>query len=924
MNGTGQQPTPFVGRTAELELLQQTWQRVETGEPQFLVWTADTGLGKTRLVQAFFEWLSTERDATEPAGYWPDSLDIAGHTLSVNPAFAPSDGPRPAIPWLWWGLRFSYSRYERGIAASSCGLVNAKEHLAPHLEPLVRARHGRELATDGLRITASIWATVFSAGLVGAALYGLDVHELNQARRKLDAPLPGIAKQQASERRDAVEDLLALFRDLFRGLSQPAGAGGTAEQGSDGKAQSRKRRIPCALILDDAHWADPDTLRFIEALYLDAVRGGWPLLVLCTHWEQEWNLQRREARTPCASADPRSIADVCERIANRRGGRGAGCCRVEPLQRLQASDLRAVLTVALPGLTAGQTGALLERVGGNPGFVVDLVAYARTRPHLFGGRDSTRSLTESGARQLLKIALLDHHQLIRKRFDELDGALRQALAIASYQGARFLEELLLEIARRLDEPCTEQDLARARDPHAIIERVTPPAMPPASEFSQRAWHEIAVEELAAQHKDDTQAAAFRTTLRQILTDWRNSGRITDLDPRDQILALNLLASELGRALDAAAKTDVPTLALLGGTLADLVGLYASAADARRAAEAAAQLAQWQPIDGWPADWIALPYQHIAAVSAYFFAHHADAMRLYDSVIAGYESTQVLSSDPTKQNDLAGVYSDRGVAHYDQGNIPGAIADYGRAIDILAPLIKHLGDQAPPAMRNHLAAIYENRGNARTALSDPSDLIEALADHNSSLEIRDYLKDALGENITPSMEKDRAQVYMNRGSLRQRLCDLPGAMIDLSHALKLLEMLREKLCGRWPLAMQHHLAQAYFNRGNLKQRYGQRYLAGAITDYDLSIEFMTTLRKTLGDQWRPAMQMDLASAYANRGTARGRMNQHDAAAVDFLEAIELARPLAATNPAIPTWREILKQAKDNLAYAQQMAAGGAAD
>ena len=69
MDRTSQRPTPFVGRAAELATLRQAWRHVEAGKPQFLIWTADTGLGKTRLVQAFYEWLSTHRDARDPDGY---------------------------------------------------------------------------------------------------------------------------------------------------------------------------------------------------------------------------------------------------------------------------------------------------------------------------------------------------------------------------------------------------------------------------------------------------------------------------------------------------------------------------------------------------------------------------------------------------------------------------------------------------------------------------------------------------------------------------------------------------------------------------------------------------------------------------------------------------------------------------------------
>lgn len=272
-HSTGPTPTPFVGRGQELKRLQDAWDQAAAGNPKFLIWTADTGLGKTRLVQAFFEWLSTERDARDPNGYWPDALSISGRTLEVNPEFPATDGPRPDIPWLWWGLRFTDSKYERGIAASICGLSNARGHLEPHLEPVIHARRGREVAAELAKANAGVWSGLLSGGATGAVMDGLTIYQLNQERRRLDAPLPDIGSQQQEQRRDAVEELLALYRAAL-------GAGVPGDQAA---GRPRKRPIPCALILDDAQWADIDTLRFLETLYREALREHWPLLVLCTH-----------------------------------------------------------------------------------------------------------------------------------------------------------------------------------------------------------------------------------------------------------------------------------------------------------------------------------------------------------------------------------------------------------------------------------------------------------------------------------------------------------------------------------------------------------------------------------------------------------------------------------------------------------------
>jgi hypothetical protein len=123
---------------------------------------------------------------------------------------------------------------------------------------------------------------------------------------------------------------------------------------------------------------------------------------------------------------------------------------------------------------------------------VDLIAYARTTPDTFEQDDPSAALTLEGFQDLLETSALDQRNLIEKRFRELDKDLQQTLALASYQGARFLEELLLEAARRLEDTrCSGDQLRRAHDPHAVIERVTTDPTPPASEFRHRSWYEVA-------------------------------------------------------------------------------------------------------------------------------------------------------------------------------------------------------------------------------------------------------------------------------------------------------------------------------------------------------------------------------------------------------------------------------------------------
>ena len=94
----------FVGRDKELGWLIDAWRRAKGGEPQFITLLAESGLGKTRLVQEFYRWLSRNEDPPSPdapEGYWPDAFDSDSSSLDVNPRFAADNRARPTIPWLW-------------------------------------------------------------------------------------------------------------------------------------------------------------------------------------------------------------------------------------------------------------------------------------------------------------------------------------------------------------------------------------------------------------------------------------------------------------------------------------------------------------------------------------------------------------------------------------------------------------------------------------------------------------------------------------------------------------------------------------------------------------------------------------------------------------------------------------------------------
>ena len=97
----------FVGRDADLRVMQAAWDDARQGTPRVLALVAESGFGKTRLAQEFYNWLSVTQDGREGAGYWPDRLLRSEDNLRVNPEIVNPDKAETTMPFLWWGLRLA-------------------------------------------------------------------------------------------------------------------------------------------------------------------------------------------------------------------------------------------------------------------------------------------------------------------------------------------------------------------------------------------------------------------------------------------------------------------------------------------------------------------------------------------------------------------------------------------------------------------------------------------------------------------------------------------------------------------------------------------------------------------------------------------------------------------------------------------------
>ena len=125
----------FCGRDKEIQALQAAWNKVsnkEAPQPQLITLLGESGLGKTRIVQEFYQWLSTTVDKAQPEGYWPDDLGQEENNLRVNPS--PEDCRNEStFPYLWWGVRLSDVGKRNSITSSSA-IHSYQKIVTPHLE----------------------------------------------------------------------------------------------------------------------------------------------------------------------------------------------------------------------------------------------------------------------------------------------------------------------------------------------------------------------------------------------------------------------------------------------------------------------------------------------------------------------------------------------------------------------------------------------------------------------------------------------------------------------------------------------------------------------------------------------------------------------------------------------------------------------
>ena len=377
-------PIPgFHGRAEELAWLRGLWDACTTrdattgryaGGPRMAVVVAESGIGKSRLVQALYQQLTIDpKWDPSDVNYWPDAFQTPGDSMRVNPdphGHEPKGPPR----FLWLGLRWQTPDV-RNIEERTCRLPEARDALRAHVAIAdryrttwehARANAARAVRTDGAGETfgqvadavGSNWGIPFG-GLLLKLAHG--AVSLVADRTKGERQLSG---EQESQHQDAAEEFVSDLREVFGG---PGSAG---------------RVLPTVLWLDDAQWIDATTLRCLHLLWAEARRHHWPLFVVVTHWEREWRELLKSSGGEIGTDLP----------ALARGDDAD----VRVLGPAEADALDGLVLSRLPGLTVSQRQLLLQKSGGNFLSMVENLGELFSNAEAFEGGTADGPLNPAG------------------------------------------------------------------------------------------------------------------------------------------------------------------------------------------------------------------------------------------------------------------------------------------------------------------------------------------------------------------------------------------------------------------------------------------------------------------------------------------------------------------------------------------------
>ena len=670
------------GRIQELAWLRGLWDDCTainkagafTNGPRMAFIIAETGIGKSRLVQALYQQLTTDEHwDPDHINYWPDAFQAPGEQIRVNPnhdEHIPKGPPR----FLWLGMRWHDSE-TRNVDERTCAIPSARESLRAHVAianrhrlawEYVRAQSARALKSDGVAETLSqaVDAVMPFGGLALKFLQG--AVGLVRDRTSGDRSL---SREQERQINDAAEEFMSELREVFGGV------------GSAGRV------LPTVLWLDDAQWIDPLTLKFLNMVWAEATRHKWPLLVVITHWEREWHeLQARQT-------SQQRLPDFTDQPGVEKKFLAVGA----------NDDLNALARDRFPGLTAAQRALLVQKASGNFLTMVENLGELSTNLDAFQNGDPAKAFTTEGE-TFVQEWESQRHKRVEQRFGKLASEVKKLLGWGSALGNRFLSGVVIDYAKIAAANINaQQALDACINPYAILG--TPNLS--TREFRDRAFHVVARKHF--DRWDKIHSEKLHGVLREHLTGWINcsfndSGDIVQRDEENEswtapLDAAIFLSPEERRDLLGMSHYALPLpeqpdwtnpehfASLRARILSSWTDEQDHLYDLVREHGKSLEFVQWSSV---PKSVVSMRVRGITATNWTTAGALPAALGLYQSLLVNNQAINQELGTPGSRRDVSVSLNNVAGIELKLGNHESALAKYTESLDIRRALAQELG------------------------------------------------------------------------------------------------------------------------------------------------------------------------------------------------------------------------------------------
>lgn len=722
----------FIGRTEELTRINEYLNDTKYNRQcTTMTVIAETGVGKSRLVQEFYNQL-TKNDDWDPefCNYWPDAFQTLATQLHVTPTMTTHE-PKGPPKFLWFGLRWHDPRGRNPTSFSMLPLL--LDQLETHAKIIQsfkeRWRQALEKAAssapDALRKAAvdNVAEMLLSNFIPGANLVIELVNILRDVLQD-DETTYTVDDIQQQRMRRIQDELLNIFRKLCEG----------------------KNGIPIVIWLDDAQWMDSTSYAFLRKLQTTAVAAHWPIFIVATCWPEEWN----------------------QLASDHFLKRGQTLMLANP----PLANLREYLTKEFPGLTEEQVTLIIYKSADNYLGLIENIGQLRSTPRFFVNQDFNNQLSDAGIRIIER---WDGNRALRiaQRFSELDDATKDVLARASVVGQTFLQTVIHQFAHLRNIAHTDELLDGCIDPLVLINQLSPNS----HIFRDRGYYFV-----AQQHFDDWLSADELNDLLAVLTDkvgkwvhgcFSESGEINERGP---LSTLNYVEQQFILQYALQMQSTNHALWLRGVALC---------------IETAAQANDWEYVKTITQhltqhDWRNHDYHILDVHTCEHLIMYAEASgnldianRIADELVAHHRALVAQSPTPQNLHDLTLALNNQGNGYIEQDQHEQAIVVFEEDAQLQRQLFAQTND---PKYKRELSVVLnklgnsharmENNGLARAAFQESIVIMEELTAQDDDILLQRDLSFALldmAQTLLMSRQPQQSSALFERAiHIRERV------------------------------------------------------------------------------------------------------------------------------------------------------------